>query len=144
MVKSVNWCTVSLCCCTICILQSWKLTFLFSKLNFYLISFFCFFFKHWTFIIPKLLKLLTKFQNWEISQIISYHLALNWHMFHSEFLDPLSSISVGYKIQSNDVNDSKKEDLSQLFSIYWNILRQPELTNCTIPVIFKIQLALTF
>ena len=37
------------------------------------------------------------------------------HKFHSEFLDPLSSFSVGYKSQSNDANDSKKEDLSRLF-----------------------------
>ena len=66
------------------------------------------------------------------------------HIFYSEFLDPLSSFSVGYKSQSNDVNDSKKEDLSQLFCIYLNILRQPELTKCIIPVIFKIRLALTF
>ena len=35
----------------------------------------------------------------------------------SEFLDPLSSFSVGYKSQSYDANDSKKEDLSQLFCI---------------------------
>ena len=39
------------------------------------------------------------------------------NMFHSEFLDPLSSFSVGYKSESNDANDSKKEDLSQLFCI---------------------------
>ena len=37
-------------------------------------------------------------------------------MFHSEFLDPLSSFSVGYKSESYDANDSKKEDLSQLFN----------------------------
>ena len=36
---------------------------------------------------------------------------------HSEFLVPLSSFSVGYKSESNDANDSKKEDLSQLFCI---------------------------
>ena len=28
--------------------------------------------------------------------------------FHSEFLDPLSSFSVGYKSKSNNANDSKK------------------------------------
>ena len=66
------------------------------------------------------------------------------HKFHSEFLDQLSSFSVWYKSQSNDSNDSKKEDSSHLFCVYLNILRQPELTNCIIPVIFKIQLALTF
>ena len=38
-------------------------------------------------------------------------------MFHSEFLDPLSLFSVGYKSESNDANDSKKEDLSQLVCI---------------------------
>ena len=38
-----------------------------------------------------------------------------FYMFQSEFLDPLSSLSVGYKSQSNDANDSKKEDISQLF-----------------------------
>ena len=53
--------------------------------------------------------------------------------FHSEFLDPLSSFSVEYKSQSNDVNDSKKEDLGQLFCILLIISRQPELTNCIIP-----------
>ena len=37
------------------------------------------------------------------------------NMFHSEFLDPFRSFSVGYKSQSNDANDSKKEDLSRLF-----------------------------
>ena len=36
-------------------------------------------------------------------------------MFHSEFLDPLGSFSVGYKSESNDSNDSKKEKFSQLF-----------------------------
>ena len=38
-------------------------------------------------------------------------------MFYFELLDPLSSFSVGYKSESNDANDSKKEDLSQLFDI---------------------------
>ena len=38
-------------------------------------------------------------------------------MFNFQFLDPLSSFSVGYKSESNDANDSKKEDLSQLFGI---------------------------
>ena len=38
-------------------------------------------------------------------------------MFHFEFLDPLSSFSGGYKSESNNANDSKKEDLSQLFGI---------------------------
>ena len=37
--------------------------------------------------------------------------------FHFQFMDPLSSFSVGYKGESNDANDSKKEDLSQLFGI---------------------------
>ena len=37
--------------------------------------------------------------------------------FHSEFLDPLNSFSVGYKSESNDANDSKMEDLGQLFCI---------------------------
>ena len=37
--------------------------------------------------------------------------------FHFQFLDPLSSFSVGYKSESNNANDSKKEDLSQLFDI---------------------------
>ena len=38
-------------------------------------------------------------------------------MFHFQFMNPLSSFSVGYKSESNDANDSKKEDLSQLFGI---------------------------
>ena len=38
-------------------------------------------------------------------------------MFHSEFLDPISSFSVGYKGESNIANDSKKEDLSQILGI---------------------------
>ena len=38
-------------------------------------------------------------------------------MFQSEFLDPLSSFFVGYNSESNDANDSKKEELSQLFYI---------------------------
>ena len=38
-------------------------------------------------------------------------------MFHFQFLDPLSSFSVGYKSESNNANDSKKEDLSQLFGM---------------------------
>ena len=38
-------------------------------------------------------------------------------MFHFQFLDPLSSFSVGYKSESNNANDSKKEDLSQSFGI---------------------------
>ena len=38
-------------------------------------------------------------------------------MFHSEFLDPLSSFSVGYKSESNIANDFKKEDLGQLSGI---------------------------
>ena len=37
--------------------------------------------------------------------------------FHFQFMDPLSSFSVGYKGESNDANNSKKEDLSQLFGI---------------------------
>ena len=37
--------------------------------------------------------------------------------FHSEFLNPLSSFSVEYKSESNNANDSKKEDLSQLFGM---------------------------
>ena len=39
------------------------------------------------------------------------------HMFHFQFMEPISSFSVGYKSESNDANDSKKEDLSQLFDI---------------------------
>ena len=42
---------------------------------------------------------------------------LNIAMFHFQFLDPLSSFSVGYKSESNNANDSKKQDLSQLFCI---------------------------
>ena len=38
-------------------------------------------------------------------------------MFHFQFLDPLSSLFVGYKSESNNANDSKNEDLSQLFVI---------------------------
>ena len=41
----------------------------------------------------------------------------DYDMFHFQFMDPLSSFSVGYKGESNDANDSKKEDLSQLFGI---------------------------
>ena len=37
--------------------------------------------------------------------------------FHFEFLDPLSSFSVGCQSESNNANDSKKGDLSQLFGI---------------------------
>ena len=37
--------------------------------------------------------------------------------FHFQFLDPLSSFSVEYKSESINANDSKKEDLSQLFCI---------------------------
>ena len=59
-------------------------------------------------------------------------------MFHFQFLDPISKFSVGYKNESNNDNDSKKEDLSRLFDIELNILRQPELANCIIPTIFKI------
>ena len=40
------------------------------------------------------------------------------YMFHSEFLDPLSSCFVGYKSESNDADDSKKEDLSQFFCVH--------------------------
>ena len=39
------------------------------------------------------------------------------HRFHSEFQDLLSSFSVGYKSESNDANDSKKEGVSQLIRI---------------------------
>ena len=42
---------------------------------------------------------------------------LDMYKFNFQFLDPLSSFSVGYKSESNDANDSKKEDLSQLFGI---------------------------
>ena len=38
-------------------------------------------------------------------------------MFHFQFLDSLSSFSVGYKSESNNANDSKKEDLGQFFGI---------------------------
>ena len=38
-------------------------------------------------------------------------------MFNFQFIAPLSSFCVGYKSESNDANDSKKEDLSQLFGI---------------------------
>ena len=38
-------------------------------------------------------------------------------IFHFQFMDPLSSLYVKYKSESNDANDSKKEDLSQLFGI---------------------------
>ena len=36
---------------------------------------------------------------------------------HFQFLYPLSSFSVGYKSESNNANDSKKEDLSQQLGI---------------------------
>ena len=53
--------------------------------------------------------------------MISFQLIVWIHtsaiMFHFQFMDPLSSFSVGYKGESNDANDSKKEDLSQLFDI---------------------------
>ena len=39
------------------------------------------------------------------------------YMFLSQFLGPLSSIFVVYKNLSNYADDSKKEDLSQLFDI---------------------------
>ena len=39
------------------------------------------------------------------------------YRFHFQFMHPLSSFSVGYKSESNDANDSKEEDLSQLFGI---------------------------
>ena len=42
-------------------------------------------------------------------------------MFHSEFLDPLSLFSVGYKSESNDANDSRKEDLSNFLYIIEHI-----------------------
>ena len=42
---------------------------------------------------------------------------LRFPMFHFQFLEPLSSISVGYKSESNNANDSKKEDLSQQLDI---------------------------
>ena len=38
-------------------------------------------------------------------------------MFYFQFLDPISLFSVGYKSESNNANDSKKEDLSQFFGI---------------------------
>ena len=38
-------------------------------------------------------------------------------MFHFQFMDPLSSFSVGYKSESNNANDSKKEYLSQQLGI---------------------------
>ena len=37
--------------------------------------------------------------------------------FHFQFLDPLSSFTVGYKSESNNANDSKKEDSSQQLGI---------------------------
>ena len=40
-----------------------------------------------------------------------------FHRFNFQFMAPLSSFYVGYKSESNDANDSKKEDLSQLFGI---------------------------
>ena len=59
---------------------------------------------------------------------------------HSEFLRPTQLIFfwIQKSIQGCQCNDSKMEDLSQLFCIHLNILRQPELTNCIISVIFKI------
>ena len=45
------------------------------------------------------------------------HLISSFLMFHFQFLDPLSSFSVGYKSESNDANDSKQGDLSQLIGI---------------------------
>ena len=47
---------------------------------------------------------------------------INWEfyslrMFHFQFLDPLSSFSVGYKSESNNPDDSKKEELSQQLGI---------------------------
>ena len=39
------------------------------------------------------------------------------HMFYSEFLDPLSSFSVGYKSESNDANDKKRLKSSILYII---------------------------
>ena len=38
-------------------------------------------------------------------------------MLDFQFLDPLSSFSVGYESESNNANDSKKEDLSQQLGI---------------------------
>ena len=38
-------------------------------------------------------------------------------MFNFQLLDSLNSFSVGYKSESNDANNYKKEDLSQLFGI---------------------------
>ena len=67
----------------------------------------------------------------------------NRHMFHFQFMDPLRSFSVEYKSESNDANDSKKKDSSQLFGILSNILRQPDLSYCTTVTTFKNLLALT-
>ena len=44
-------------------------------------------------------------------------LADAFYKFHFQFLDPLSSFSVGYKSESNNANDSKMEDLSQQLGI---------------------------
>ena len=52
-----------------------------------------------------------------ISRWIEMFIEIKVPMFHFQLLDPLSSFSVGYKSESNNANDSKKEDLSQLFCI---------------------------
>ena len=41
---------------------------------------------------------------------ITWTAQLKCDKFHSEFLDSLSSFSVGQKSGTNDANDSKKED----------------------------------
>ena len=48
---------------------------------------------------------------------MNWYLGIHIYMFHFQFLYPLSSFSVGYKNESNNANDSKKEDLSQQLGI---------------------------
>ena len=54
--------------------------------------------KHYTIVVSKEVKFLDCIQ------------CIKIYTFHSEFLDPLSKLFVGYKSKSNDANDSKKED----------------------------------
>ena len=55
--------------------------------------------------------------SWPLGKILTgpVHYGMTLHTFNFQFMDPLSSFSVGYKSESNDANDSKKEDLSQIF-----------------------------
>ena len=48
---------------------------------------------------------------------VQYICKIELNMFNFQFRDPLSYFSVGYKNESNNDNDSKKEDLIQLFDI---------------------------